>query len=88
MTALHERIARIARQEFSQLYASVDDQAEAMAAALITELGLTEERFNYEEQEVTAVMGGEGVMCYGGQTIRSLGWRTKTRIVSPWERAE
>ena len=46
MTALHERIARIARQEFSQLYASVDDQAEAMAAALITELGLTEERFN------------------------------------------
>jgi hypothetical protein len=35
---IHERIARIARQELSQRYASVDDQADAMAAAILTGL--------------------------------------------------
>lgn len=35
---LHARIARIARQEFAQLYASVDDQADAMAAAILNGL--------------------------------------------------
>ena len=36
--AIHDRIATIARQEFAQLYASVEDQAEAMAAAVMTGL--------------------------------------------------
>jgi hypothetical protein len=35
---IHERIARIARDELDQLYVSKDDQAQAMAAAVMTGL--------------------------------------------------
>lgn len=37
---LHERVARIARDVLRQRFASIEDQADAMAAAMITELGL------------------------------------------------
>lgn len=55
-----------------------------VAAAVVAALELTEESRTYEAQEVTAVMGGEGDMRWGGQTVRSLGWRTETRIAGPW----
>ena len=50
MTALHERIARIARQEFSQLYASVEDRADAMAAAILT--GLREDGYRITNEPI------------------------------------
>lgn len=37
---LHERVARIARNVLRERFASIEDQADAMAAAMITELGL------------------------------------------------
>jgi hypothetical protein len=58
--------------------------AEKMAHAVVEALGLTEEVNAYEATEVTAQMGGEGAMRYGGQTIRSLGWRTQRRWVTDW----
>lgn len=89
MSELHKRLTRIALQELTgQAYTTVEDQAMAMAAVFINELELQEESRAYEEQEVTSTMGGEGNMRYGGQTVRSLGWRLDTRIVSPWVRAD
>lgn len=52
---------------------------------LASELGFTDEHNVYEAQEVTSVMGGEGNMRYGGQTVRSLGWRTQRRWVTDWQ---
>lgn len=37
-SALHDRIARIARDVLRQRFASIPDQADALAAAIITEL--------------------------------------------------
>jgi hypothetical protein len=37
---LHERVARIARDILKERFASIEDQADAIAAAIITELGL------------------------------------------------
>ena len=55
-----------------------------MAEAAVAALRLTSETRTYEATEVKAVVGGEGGMRYGGQAIRSLGWRTASRLVSPW----
>lgn len=52
---------------------------------LAAELGFTDEHNVYEATEVSAVMGGEGAMRYGGQTVRSLGWRTQRRWVTDWQ---
>jgi hypothetical protein len=38
--ALHDRVARIAREILRERFVSIEDQADAMAAAMITELGL------------------------------------------------
>lgn len=40
---LHARLARIARDELKNAYASREDAAEAMAAAIINELEMVEE---------------------------------------------
>lgn len=39
----HDRLARIARDVLRENFASIEDQADAMAAAIITELGITQE---------------------------------------------
>lgn len=65
-----------------------DEHERCLAQMLVEALGLTEECHTYEHFETTAVMGGEGNMRYGGQTIHSLGWRTETRLVTPWARTE
>lgn len=57
MTA-HDRIARIARQVLHERFASIDDQSDALAAAIITGLGLT---------QFWAVNSGDG---YQGDTVR------------------
>lgn len=50
MTHVHEVVARIARQELSgHRYVSVQDQADAMAAAITT--GLREDRYRITRTE-------------------------------------
>jgi hypothetical protein len=42
-SALHDRIARIARDILKERFTSIEDQADAMAAAIITELAPDDE---------------------------------------------
>lgn len=40
MDELHDRVKRVALDVLRERFASIEDQADAMAAAMITELGL------------------------------------------------
>lgn len=64
------------------------DTFRRMAQAAMDALELTEERHTYQNVEVRSEMGGEGNLQYGGQTVRSLGFVTESRLVSPWVRAD
>lgn len=55
-----------------------------VAAAVVQALGLKQESSTYEKFETKSESGGEGNMRWGGQTSRSLGYRTSTRLVSEW----
>lgn len=64
-------------------------EANLHLAKMINEnLQLTEETHSYPETVTKAVSGGQGVLRYGGQMTRVIGYRTDTRLVSPWIRKE
>lgn len=69
---------------WEELPEDVRDQWRAIAQVAFTKLGLTWEVHTYEAFEAKAEMGGEGALRYGGQTCRSLGYRTQTRLIGPW----
>lgn len=69
---------------WDNLDAPSQDHYRRVARAVLDDLELTEERNTFEAFETRAEMGGVGDMSYGGQTSRSLGYRTESRLVGPW----
>jgi predicted nucleic acid-binding protein len=65
---IHARIARIARQEFAQRYDSVEDQADAMAAAIMT--GLREDGIAIVELPDSDGQDDDGQEYFGDFDIR------------------
>lgn len=91
--AIHARLARIARDELKQQYASVEDQADAMAAAVMTELGLHQffgvaeaDGYQHEETFLNPTEAAEVVVdhVHDGRA----GSYVITAWATGWERAE